>query len=86
MKLRDEFIAYDTDEFSMLVPTGAAGFAGLVRGNKTLGGILSLLREETTVAKIAEKLSARFDAPAEVIEKDVRRVIDALREIGAIDE
>ena len=86
MKLREEFITYDAEEFSMLVPTGAAGFAGLVRGNRTLGEILTLLREETTAPEIAQKLSERFDAPADVIEKDVLRVTGALREIGAIDE
>ena len=37
MRLRDEFIAHDAGTESLLVPTGAAGWAGVVRGNKTLG-------------------------------------------------
>ena len=46
MKLRKEFITHDTGDESLLVPTGAAGFAGLVKGNKTLGAILELLKRK----------------------------------------
>ncbi|MBR4727390.1 MAG: PqqD family protein [Clostridia bacterium] len=86
MKLKQEFIAYDTEGLSMLVPTGSAGFAGLVQGNRTLGVILSLLQAETTEAEVVAAMLARFDAPEDVIAKDVRRVIDALRGVGALDE
>ena len=47
MKLKKEFLCHTTDQEAMLVPTGRAGFAGLVRGNKTLGIILNLLEKET---------------------------------------
>ena len=47
MKLKKEFITHETGTETLLVPTGSAAFAGLVKGNKTLGAILSLLREET---------------------------------------
>ena len=45
MKLKKEFLCHTTDQEAMLVPTGRAGFAGLVRGNKTLGIILNLLEK-----------------------------------------
>ena len=52
MKLKKEFITHNTDSESLLVPTGAAGFSGLVKGNKTLGVILDLLKDDTTEADI----------------------------------
>ena len=70
----------------MLVPTGSAGFAGLVQGNRTLGAILSLLKTETTEAEVVAAMCARFDAPQAQIAQDVGRVLDALRGIGALDE
>ena len=86
MKLKPSFIAYDTEDQSMLVPTGSAGFAGLVQGNRTLGAILSLLQSETTEDDLVAAMCARFDAPEERIRADVRRAIEALRGVGALDE
>ena len=86
MRLRDEFIAHDAGTESLLVPTGAAGWAGVVRGNKTLGAILELLREETDEASVVAALHRRFNAPEGAIERDVAYAIDELRRIGALDE
>lgn len=86
MKLKKEFITHNTDSESLLVPAGGAGFSGLVRGNRTLGEILKLLKTETTEEQIVSALKARFDAPEGAVEKDVARVIAELRKIGALDE
>ena len=86
MKLKKEFITHDTGTESLLVPTGNAGFAGLVKGNKTLGAILGLLKQDTTEAEIVAAMKARFDAPEEIIARDVKKALSELRKIGAIDE
>ena len=86
MKLKKEFITHNTDSESLLVPAGGAGFAGLVRGNHTLGEILKLLKTDTTEEQIVSALKARFDAPEGAVEKDVAKVIAELRKIGALDE
>lgn len=86
MKLKQEFIAHEAGDESLLVPTGAAGWAGVVRGNKTLGTILELLKEETDEAAMVAALGERFDAPAGTIERDVAHALDELRRIGALDE
>ena len=85
MKLKKEFITHDTGSESLLVPTGKAGFAGLVKGNRTLGAILELLKTDTTEEEIVAALRARFDAPGELIAADVKKALDELRKIGAID-
>ena len=37
MKLKKEFLCHTTDQEAMLVPTGRAGFAGLVKSGDTYG-------------------------------------------------
>ena len=86
MKLRKEFITYNSGSESMLIPSGNAGFAGLVKGNKTLGAILELLKADTTEDAVIAAMRARFDAPEEIIARDVRKALFELRKIGALDE
>ena len=86
MKMNKDFLLHNTGSESILVPTGNAGFSGVVRGNKTLGAVLELLKEETTEAEIITALKSRFDAPEGVIEKDVAKALAELRRIGALDE
>ena len=86
MKLNKGFLLHNTGSESVLVPTGAAEFSGVVRGNKTLGTVLELLKEETTEEEIVTAMKSRFDAPDGASEKDVAKAIAALRSIGALDE
>lgn len=85
MKLREDFIAHNSDNDYMLIPLGGASFSGLVRGNKTFGAIVECLKEETSEEEIVEALSSRFNAPSEVISRDVSVALAKLREIGALD-
>ena len=78
MKLNRNFISHNTEGESLLVPTGNAAFSGLVRGNKTLGAILDLLKTDTTEEAVI--------ADEELITRDVRRALAELRNIGALDE
>lgn len=85
MKLRKDFIFHNTGREALLVPTGEAGFSGLVKGNKTLGAILTLLKNETTEEEIIASLKQQFDAPEEVIARDVKKALSELRKIGALE-
>ena len=86
MKLNKDFLIHSTGNESILVPTGAANFSGVVRGNETLGRILELLKTDTTEEEIVGKIRAEYDAPEGVIEADVRKALEELRTIGALDE
>ena len=86
MKLNKEFLLHNTGTESILVPTGGAGFSGVVRGNKTLGAVLELLKSDTTEAEVIAAMKARFDAPAGAVEADVEKTLTELRRIGALDE
>ena len=86
MKLNKNFIVHNTDDESLLVPVGNAEFSGIVRGNKTLGTILELLKKDTTEDELNAALKGRYDAPADVIAADVKEALASLRKIGALDE
>ena len=86
MKLKKGFITHDTGNESILVPMGGAGWSGVVKGNKTLGVILDLLKEDTTETAIIDAMKQRFNAPEDVITRDVEKVLSELRKIGALDE
>ena len=85
VKLKSTFFVHREGEETILVPAGGS-FSGLVRGNKTFGAILELLEQDVTEEQIVASLRERFDAPADVIERDVRKTVDELRRIGALDE
>ena len=86
MKIKKEFIIHETGSETMLVATGKANFSGLVKGNKMLGEILSLMKEDTTEAEVVRRMRDKFEAPEGKIEEDVHKVVSELRGIGAIEE
>ena len=86
MKLKNEFLLHNTSAESILVPAGGASFSGVVRGNKTLGAVLELLKEDTTEDAVVAAMRSRYDAPEGVIEQDVAKILEELRKIGALDE
>ena len=86
MKLKDGFITHETDGEQIMVGASNTGFSGLVRSNRTAAFIIDCLKEETTPESIADQMEELYDAPREVMEQDIRRVLESLREIGALDE
>jgi len=86
MKIKSTFIRHESDGESMLIPTGSESFSGLVKGNKTMSAIMDLMMEDTTEDEIVAGMLAKYDAPEDVIRADVRKVIDSLTQIGAIDD
>ena len=86
MKLKKDFITHNSGDEAMLVSTGKASFSGMVKGNKTTGEIFELLKNDTTEAQIVATLRAKYEAPEGVIEKDVRRVLVELKNIGALEK
>ena len=86
MKLKKEFISHTTGGQQVMVSSAGSGFSGLVRSNATAAFIVDQLKKETTAEQIIETMLAEYDAPREIISRDVHMVIDTLRGIGALDE
>ncbi|MBQ7217041.1 MAG: PqqD family protein [Synergistaceae bacterium] len=86
MKLSRDFLYHESNGEVYLVPSGNAEFSGVVKGNKTFGEILGLLREDTTEQQIIDTLRKEYDdAPEGMIERDVRKAVENLRSVGAIE-
>ncbi|MCR5306272.1 MAG: PqqD family protein [Oscillospiraceae bacterium] len=86
MKLSSGFLSHTDGGETLLIPTGAAKFSGLVRSNTTAGVILGCLEQETTEDEIVGAICSQFDVDAETARRDVRHILTQLRGIGAIDE
>ena len=85
MKLKDTYIIHESDGEQILLDTSSS-FAGLIRSNKTAAFIVECLKEETTQEKIVEAMFEKYDAPKDVLAKDVSDVIEKLRKVGALEE
>ena len=86
MKLNKKFIVHESSGDNYIVSVGQTNFHGLVRSNKTAAFIVNCLTSETTAEEIVDKMLQKYDAPREVIEADVQRILNTLRSIGALDE
>ena len=86
MKLSSDFIVHSSGDETVLVPVGGAAFAGIGKGNATLGDILILLQKDISEAALIAAMAERYDAPAEVLQRDVSRVLEQLRSVGALVE
>ena len=86
MKLKEGFIMHEAMGKRMLVAVGSGQFSGLVRLNAAAAFIVDCLKDETTPCEIIEKMLKTYDAPREILERDVNKILDQLRSINAIDE
>ncbi len=85
MKLKQDFVTQEIDGTQYLIPVGGEAFSGVVRGNETVAFLVELLKQETTQEALVDAMAAEYDAPREVLAADVARVLDVLREVGALD-
>lgn len=75
-----------SDGEQIMVSVGDTKFAGLVRSNKTAAFIVDCLKSETTKDAIVEAMAEKYDAPNDILAKDVEGILAKLRSIGALDE
>ena len=85
MKLKNEFITHELGGEQIMV-SASGTFKGFLKSNKTAAFIVDLLKNEITFEEIVDKLLEKYDAPKDIIEKDVLRIIETLRKVGALDE
>ena len=87
MKLKTGFITHNVGKEQMLVAAGPATktFHGLVRSNETAAFIVDCLKKETDEEAIVEAMLQVYDAPRETVAADVHRIVEKLKEIGAVE-
>lgn len=85
MKLNSSFITYDNGEDHILMDS-SSNFSGIAHANATTAFILECLKEETTKEEVVDKMFEKYDAPREILERDVDKILEKLRSIGGLDE
>ena len=86
MKLNKNFLVHKTKKEVIVVPSGKANFSGVINGNETFGVIIDFLKKDVTEEEIIAGMKKMYSDDNGQIEKDVKRTISELKEIGAIDE
>jgi len=86
MRLRDGFITHASNGEHITVTAGTTNFNGMIRSNKTAGFIVECLISNVTKEDIVEKMLEKYDAERAQVERDVEKVLEQLRSIGAIDD
>jgi hypothetical protein len=87
MKLKKGFITHTIQNTQVMVATGAASgtFNGLACSNETAAFIINCLKQETTEADIVKKITDTYEVDQDKALNDVRKTIDQLQKIGAIE-
>ncbi len=85
MKLNKNFLVHKTKKEVIVVPSGKADFS-VINGNETFGVIIDFLKKDVTEEEIIAGMKKMYSDDNGQIEKDVKRTISELKEIGAIDE
>ena len=88
MRLNDNYIMTELGEDSVLVPIGekAASFRSILRLNETAVFVVNCLMQDTTTEQIVDALCETYEAERSAVKTDVNKVLDKLRETGAIQE
>lgn len=86
MKLKPEFLTHEMNGEHLTVPVGRNSFSGVVKSNKTAGFIIEQLKNEISEERIVEALLDKYEVSKETAEKDVKKVLETLRSINAIQE
>lgn len=85
MKLNKAFITHMVGSEQLMISAGGT-FSGMVRSNSTAAEIIDLLANDITREEMISNMLEKYDAEESVIARDVDRVLEALRSIGALDE
>lgn len=85
MKLKESFVTREMDGEQIMVAAGGE-FAGMVRSNATAAFIIDRLKTGATRESILDAMEKTYDAPRDVMAKDVDMVLDKLKKIGALEE
>ena len=88
MKLRQGYITQDFRGEQLMVAVGEAAkrFRGLARSNATAAFSVDRLKTETDENSVVEALLTEFEVDEDRARADVRRILNELRSIGAIEE
>ncbi len=84
MKLKSGLIIRNVGEKQVIV-SSTDELCGMIENNETAAFIAELLKNEISEGEIVEKMYEAYDAPREVIERDVATTLAEFKKIGIIE-
>ena len=84
MRLKYTFETMKLDESIVAIPVGEGvnEYHGVIKLNETASFIFELLKNDITEESIVDALEQKYDAPRDVLAKDVRKYIELFMEKG----
>ena len=87
MKLNSNFLTHQSQEEYYMISTSNAKFNGIIKNNETANFIIECLKMDITESGIVDRILKEYEVEDKAkVENDVKKVINTLREIGALDE
>ena len=88
MKLKKGIVLGNIDGQDFAKATGklSKDFQGLINNNPTANYVFKLLQKEQTEESIVDAMFAKYDAPKEQIQADVKEFITTLEGFGVLEK
>lgn len=88
MKVKDGYILKKVAGENIVIATGEArlSFNGIITFNEVGAEVFTRLDGTRTVDQIAQEIASLYNAPKDVIEKDINNLIEKMRNHGLIEE
>ena len=88
MKLKDGIVLGNIDGQNFAIATGklSSSLSGIINNNESANYIFKLLQKEQTEESIVDAMFAKYDAPKEQIEADVKEFITTLEGFGVLEK
>ena len=88
MKIKSDFILRDMGDMTIVVAVGesAGKFNGVINLNETAVFMWKELSKGCTRDELVERVLKEYDAPREIVERDVDNIIAKLKKENILDE
>ncbi len=88
IKIKDGYILKKVAGENIVIATGDArlSFNGIITFNEVGAEVFSRLDGTRTISRITDEIAALYDAPKDVIESDIEKLIEKMRKQGLLEE
>lgn len=88
MKVKDGYILKKVAGENIVIATGEArlSFNGIITFNEVGAEVFTRLDGTKTITQIVQEIASLYNAPKDVIEKDINNLIEKMRNHGLIEE
>ena len=88
MKIKNGYILKKVAGSNIVMATGeeSNNFKGVITFNEVGADVFTMLDGVNSVDKIVETISAKYDAPSEIVKEDVLNFIEKMKAQGLVEE